>query len=56
MYTPDELIPFAKELADASATVIRQYFRTDYTVESKADDSPVTIADRNAEEAMRKLI
>jgi myo-inositol-1(or 4)-monophosphatase len=56
MYTEDELIPFAKELADASAAVIRQYFRTDYIVENKSDDSPVTIADRKAEEVMRALI
>lgn len=56
MYTSDELIPFAKTLADASAAVIRQYFRTDYIIENKADDSPVTIADRKAEEIMRELI
>ena len=56
MYTSDELIPFAKTLADASAAVIRQYFRTDYIVENKADDSPVTIADRKAEEIMRDMI
>lgn len=56
MLTSDELIPFAKTLADASAAVIRQYFRTDYTVESKADESPVTIADRQAEMVMRTLI
>lgn len=52
----DQLIPFAKELADASAAVIRQYFRTDYEVISKADASPVTIADRRAEEVMRDII
>jgi len=56
MYTQDELMPFAQELADASAAIIRQYFRTDYIVESKADDSPVTIADRNAETIMRTMI
>ena len=52
----DELIGFAKELADASAGVIRQYFRTNYEVITKADESPVTIADRRAEEVMRSLI
>lgn len=56
MYTAEELIPFAKELADASAATIRQYFRTGYVVENKSDDSPVTIADREAEEIMRTLI
>ncbi|MEZ4622382.1 MAG: inositol monophosphatase family protein [Caldilineaceae bacterium] len=43
-------------MAEASAAVIRRYFRTDYVVESKSDDSPVTIADRKAEEVMRALI
>ena len=52
----EQLIEFAKELADASAAVIRQYFRTDYEVITKADESPVTIADRRAEEVMRDLI
>lgn len=56
MAAQDELSSFAKELADASAAIIRQYFRTGYTVESKSDDSPVTIADRKAEEVMRTMI
>lgn len=51
-----ELIAFSKELADASAAFIRQHFRSDYTVETKADTTPVTIADRGAEEIMRELI
>lgn len=52
----ETLIPFARELADASALIIRQWFRAGYDVELKADLSPVTIADRGAEEAMRALI
>ncbi len=56
MYTRDELIPFVQELATASGAVIRQYFRTGYTVENKSDDSPVTIADRKAETVMREQI
>ena len=52
----DELLAFARELADVSAAVIRPYFRTGYQVEIKADASPVTIADRRAEEVMRELI
>lgn len=54
--TTETLIPFARQLADASASIIRQWFRADYIVELKADLSPVTIADRGAEEAMRALI
>ena len=35
---------------------IMKWFRTDITVESKSDQSPVTIADRKAEEVLRKKI
>ena len=51
-----ELIRFAKVLADESAQIIRRYFRADYQVEMKSDATPVTIADRRAEEVMRTLI
>ena len=47
---------FCNILADASAEVIRKYFRTTVSVESKADNSPVTIADKKAEDVMRELI
>lgn len=47
---------FAKTLADASGDIIRQYFRSGIGVDDKADGSPVTIADRKAEETMRELI
>ncbi len=52
----DELFAFARQLADASAAIIRRYFRQDYQVEFKEDESPVTIADRKAEEVMRAMI
>lgn len=51
-----EFVRFAQHLADASANVIRQYYRTGYRVELKSDESPVTIADRRAEEVMREHI
>jgi len=54
--SPEALIAFSKQLADASAAIIRRHFRADYTVEFKADASPVTIADRGAEEIMRQMI
>jgi histidinol phosphatase-like enzyme (inositol monophosphatase family) len=50
------LIPFAQTLADGSARVIKRYFRTRLTIEHKADASPVTVADKEAEEVMRELI
>ena len=52
----NEFKNFCKMLAEGSAGVIRKYFRTKISVESKDDDSPVTIADKKAEEIMRELI
>ena len=40
----------------AGESTLRHFRRSDLVVESKADDSPVTIADRNAEELLRKRI
>lgn len=52
----DELMAFANTLADTARNVVRPYFRTRLDIVDKADESPVTIADRNAEAAMRELI
>jgi inositol-phosphate phosphatase/L-galactose 1-phosphate phosphatase/histidinol-phosphatase len=52
----DELVAFAHQLAELARAEIRPHFRTGFDVISKADASPVTIADRNAEAAMRKAI
>lgn len=49
-------LPFVRHLGEISAAQIRPYFRSDVKVELKSDLSPVTIADRNAEEAMREAI
>jgi inositol-phosphate phosphatase/L-galactose 1-phosphate phosphatase/histidinol-phosphatase len=51
-----EFEALAHRLADCAGEVQRRYFRTPVSVETKADDSPVTIADREAEAAMRELI
>lgn len=53
---PTPLVTLAERLADASGPVIRQYFRTPVAVDDKADASPVTIADREAERAIRAII
>ncbi len=37
-------------------TEILKWFRTDFSVETKSDQSPVTIADKNAEEILRKKL
>jgi histidinol-phosphatase len=52
----EELLGFAGRLADVAGEVIRRYYRTPVAIESKGDASPVTIADREAELAMRELI
>lgn len=49
-------LDFAAHLAELSAKIIRPYFRSDLTVDTKADDSPVTIADRESERVMREAI
>ena len=49
-------IELAGVLAEAARGVARRYFRQGLAVEDKADESPVTRADREAEAAMRKLI
>jgi len=56
---PPELNAFlslALRLADAAGEVIRPYFRQPLVVDDKPDLTPVTAADRAAEEAMRSLI
>jgi len=51
-----EIIDFANHLADLSATVIKKYYRRENDEIVKDDDSPVTKADRGAEEVMREAI
>ena len=52
----EELVALAGRLADASGAIARRYFRSGVGPEIKPDNSPVTIADREAEAAIRKLI
>jgi histidinol phosphatase-like enzyme (inositol monophosphatase family) len=55
--TPDgSLLDLAHRLAEASGAVIRRHFRTGLDADDKADQSPVTRADREAEAAMRALL
>ncbi|KAJ0010051.1 hypothetical protein Pint_34755 [Pistacia integerrima] len=44
------------KVADAAGEVIRKYFRSKFEILDKEDLSPVTIADRTAEEAMISII
>jgi histidinol phosphatase-like enzyme (inositol monophosphatase family) len=49
-------IDLALRLADVAGAAIRPWFRRLAEVETKDDQSPVTVADREAEAAMRRLI
>jgi inositol-phosphate phosphatase / L-galactose 1-phosphate phosphatase / histidinol-phosphatase len=49
-------IALAHALADAAGAAIRPFFRARYEQERKADNSPVTEADRAAEAAIRVLL
>lgn len=50
------MLAFAQELADAARPIAMRYFRQPMLVETKADQSPVTIADRMIETEMRRMI
>jgi histidinol-phosphatase len=52
----DRLIAGAEAAADVAGAVIRPFFRARLSAELKADQSPVTIADRSAEQAMRAVL
>lgn len=54
--TADSLVAFAESLADAARPAAMRWFRTGLAVEDKADDSPVTMADRSVEQLMRQMI
>jgi histidinol phosphatase-like enzyme (inositol monophosphatase family) len=50
-------LAWALAIAQEAGRLTLQYFQTDrFTVERKADDSPVTLADRNAEQLLRNRI
>ena len=53
---PAELVALAHSLADAARPIAQRYFRTQVKIDDKSDASPVTIADREAETAMRELL
>ncbi|MEQ9565957.1 MAG: inositol monophosphatase family protein, partial [Pseudomonadales bacterium] len=52
----DHFLEIAHKLADAARPVVRKYYRTPVAVDVKADDSPVTIADREVERTMREIL
>ncbi|MFT4101792.1 MAG: histidinol-phosphatase [Burkholderiaceae bacterium] len=50
------LLAFAEDLADAARPIAQRWFRSELDIETKADDSPVTRADREIEAELRRLI
>jgi histidinol phosphatase-like enzyme (inositol monophosphatase family) len=56
---PDDLDRFiagAEAAADVAGAVVRPFFRSSLSVDTKSDRSPVTVADRSAEQAMRAVL
>ncbi len=51
-----EFKALANRMADTAGKIVKKYFRAPFDVERKDDDSPVTIADRAVEEALRELL
>lgn len=51
-----ELIAIANAALDASGAAIRPYFRTGLSADDKSDESPVTAADRKAEQVLRAAL
>jgi len=56
MECPAEFLALAERLAEASGKIVRRYFRTSVEIITKADASPVTIADRETETALRQMV
>ena len=52
----DALVAVAQATADVAAAVVRPFFRSGLGADQKTDRSPVTIADRSAEQAMRAVL
>ncbi len=52
----DEMLEFALAAAREAGDITLRYFQKSFTVETKADNSPVTIADRESEALLRARI
>lgn len=54
--TLPELVKFAAEVADKVRPISLKYFRAKCAIDVKADGSPVTVADRECELAIREML
>ena len=52
----DQAADVADRMADSARSICAKYFRQPFEVEHKADLSPVTVADREVESALRALL
>jgi histidinol-phosphatase len=52
----DNSLAVARQAAEAAATIIARHYRTALNVETKADQTPVTVADREAEAAIKQVL
>ena len=52
----DQLLQFALDAASQAGKLTLGYFQTGVAVERKADSSPITVADREAEKTLRELV
>jgi histidinol-phosphatase len=52
----DQALAVAREAAAAAADVIRRHYNRGVSVEIKADATPVTVADRDAESAIKNVL
>jgi histidinol phosphatase-like enzyme (inositol monophosphatase family) len=52
----DRFLAAAEAAADVAGAVVRPFFRAGLAIDPKSDRSPVTIADRSAERAMRAVL
>jgi histidinol phosphatase-like enzyme (inositol monophosphatase family) len=53
---PQAFVTLAEAMAAAAGEVTRRYFRTGLDVQDKPDDTPVTLADREAEARLREIV
>lgn len=52
----EKLLSFAQDTAHRAGLITLEYYQKNFGVQEKSDGSPVTIADRSAEEFVRKQI
>jgi histidinol-phosphatase len=54
--TPRQLLEVAVDAAHAAGAIVARHFRDGVTAESKKDGTPVTVADRESERELRRVI